>query len=257
MSHSNRETSISYITTFFPSAILAVYPENKVSIKILDLKDKLWLKNNNSDTIAFLNEEEKNWYNDYTFAKRAEEWLAGRICAKLAVKEFPAFSALAPQNITIINDGTGRPYVSLIQGTSSGKPAGLDISISHSKTMACAMAADSYCGIDIQAKTNTLVKVADKYCLWQEKTLLEKHLVNDSHRALNLLWCSKEAIRKTCSHSFIPGFLELQLCHIDRLAETFLFSFTYAKDTRTRRVLCTAYNNYGLAICVDKGDIHA
>ncbi len=257
MSHSNSETSFPYITSFSIPAISAVYPENRISIKILDLQSKLWFQRTNSDIIAFLNEEEQERYNGYTFVKRAEEWLAGRVCAKLAVKEFLHFDALAPQDITIINNDTGRPYVHLAGGFSCGQSTRLDISISHSKTMACAMAADSFCGIDIQATTDTLVKVEDKYCLRQEKTLLEKHLVNDSHRALNLLWCSKEAIRKTCSHSFTPGFLELQLCHIERLAEVFLFSFIHSKDTGTRKVLCTTYNGYGLAICVDQGDIHA
>lgn len=234
-----------------------MYPENRIFIKILNLQNKFWINNTESEKIAFLNNKEKEIYSRYTLAKRAEEWLAGRVCAKLGVREFLRFSALKPEDIIIENDKTGRPYVSMAKDSSPEQPAGLDISISHSRNMACAMAADSYCGIDIQVTTDTLLKVADRYCHQREMTFLKEYFIEESHKALTLLWCSKEAIRKTCSHSFIPGFLELQLYHIDCLAEVFLFSFICAKDSGTKKVLCTTCNDYGLAICIDKGDLHA
>ena len=93
-----------------------------------------------------------------------------------------------------------------------------DISISHSGSMAAAMAAhNGLCGVDIQKVTGKVFKVRDRYCTHNEKKILEAFfpVAGKAQAApLTKLWAAKEALRKASSMSSLPGFLELELIEI-------------------------------------------
>ncbi|MFN2353180.1 MAG: 4'-phosphopantetheinyl transferase superfamily protein [Desulfopila sp.] len=209
----------------------------------------------------------------FKLAKRRNEWLAGRICAKLAIADNAQESSPTACNmITIVNDHNGRPYVT--NATGSDAPLDLcrqDISIAHSGSYAAAAASTHYCGIDIQEPRTTLERVKARFCTEDEEHILEKHLGSDAQDSahhipgirqntmrLNLLWAAKEAVRKCLSYSSIPGFLSLQLFDVEFFADQWhVFHLRHAHHINNQtdqhlRVLCGHYQEYALALTVEK-----
>lgn len=207
----------------------------------------------------------------FKLAKRRHEWLAGRICAKLAITDITQKSNPPAYNtITVANDRNGRPFVANTAGVDAplnfSRP---DISISHSGAYAAAAACTHYCGIDIQEPRTTLKRVKSRFCGEDEENILEEHLNTDAqdsachipviHRdatRLNLLWAAKEAVRKSHSHARIPNFRALQLFNVEFPAnEWHIFHLRYAQHInqagRHLRVLCGHYQEYALALSIE------
>ncbi|MEE4314433.1 MAG: hypothetical protein V2J11_08025 [Desulfofustis sp.] len=163
---------------------------------------------------TWLTDQEQDYLDRFSFAKRRSEWLAGRICAKRAVLDLLARQAtgpLGPLDISIHNGPKGRPSVVLAETPAeTGK---LDISISHSHGKAIGIAGYGLCGVDIQHLSDTLFRVKSRFCDEFETALLETILENDLVQ-LGLLWVSKEAIRKSFSDIALLGFLEI---HLERI----------------------------------------
>ncbi len=99
----------------------------------------------------------------------------------------------------------------------------MDISISHSGDYGAALAACSPCGIDLQLRQDSLLKVKEKYCSEAEYRLLETFLSEtDTLARLALLWAAKEAAKKALSHWQMPGFLDLEIGNVKRFPVTIL-----------------------------------
>ena len=161
---------------------------------------------------------EQQQFAAFSYEKRKNEWLGGRIGAKIAAARCMAASdtgggtAVGWQDIGIASQESGRPYPVL--NKQGRKPQNLpDISISHSTQLAAAMAVSrGKCGVDIQQASSRTVKVRERFCTPAEFEILQGLLPDavDTLR-LTLLWTAKEALRKAADSTPVPGFLELQL----------------------------------------------
>ena len=163
---------------------------------------------------TWLAEEELEKLSSLRFAKRRNEWLAGRICAKQAITLHTKVD-VQPNDFAIRNKEGGRPYVSNLGPTTLQKA--MDISISHSKGYAIALLSSHYCGIDIQEPKASLFKVKERFCTADEEALLTSQptfsdgpVLTEMQR-LNLLWAGKEAVRKAKSHDYLPEFLRMEM----------------------------------------------
>ena len=187
----------------------------------LQLLEKEASKSGEEGAIAGnLSREELERLSTFTLAKRKREWLGGRFAAKYATKQLLQQIG-SPKNVlpwsshTILADENGRPFLSV---TGENTTQHCDISISHSESMAAAMATHKgYCGIDIQKVTPKVIKVRDRFCTLGEKTILEDFFPAGPEQQaapLTKLWAAKEALRKVSHLRLLPGFLDLELIEI-------------------------------------------
>ena len=171
-------------------------------------------------TAYSLSTEELDLLGKFALAKRKKEWLGGRLAAKYAAARLLE-QVESQKNIihwssnTIIADKNGRPFLSANKENATQH---CDISISHSESMAVAMAVNKgYCGIDIQKISPKVINVIDRFCTHDEKQILQKILPVEPEKQagpLTKLWAAKEALRKASNMSSLPGFLELKLIEI-------------------------------------------
>jgi phosphopantetheinyl transferase len=206
----------------------------------------------------WLSERERLQLNRFTLPKRRREWLAGRICAKIALEEY--FEKYNPRQLprhdklSIVNSDMGRPYILVNNENSMAELP--DISISHSKSLALALAAKSSCGVDIQKTSDALIRVKERFCRPQEEAILLSSMGNDNPlNHLAMLWAAKEAAQKALSIAGMPGLLELELTCIERDgSHELLFVFNrfhrHARVATKIRVLATAFAGYGIGICI-------
>jgi len=202
---------------------------------------------------TWLAPEEQRRLGSFKLPKRQKEWLAGRICAKIAVQKLsspsPAASAASSNRVTVINGENGRPALFL-----DGTPCpGLDTSLSHSGEFALALIAEKYCGVDIQESRETLVKVQERFCSEADKSILAAAFSHGPGIAeLNLLWTVKEAIRKTLSYKHIPDFLKIDLGRVEQLdSDSFAFHCVY--QHRPITAICSHHQSYSIALCLSQG----
>ena len=226
-----------------------VFPETHFSAVMLKI-ETCWNSVYNLNNLSlWFSVREREQLTGYKLAKRRSEWLAGRIAVKLATASLNHDTATTDYTqIEIDNRPGGRPFVKL-----HGQPylyAKLDISISHSGAMAAALAADRYCGIDIQILNNTLIRVQDRFCSKpEEKLLLDFFGESFRKMPLNFLWTAKEALRKAFSYQVIPGFLQLKLRQIESDdMQCFIFCFSY--EDQIIKVACSSSDDFGIALCL-------
>jgi len=196
----------------------------------------------------------------YKLPKRRSEYLTGRLCAKLAASNYLQSSLNTPvamAQIEIFNAGHGRPYITVHPSPSPTVP---DISISHSKGYAVAMAAEHRCGIDIQKHEKSLIKVKEKYCTTREYTLLSEIIKNgDELLRLALLWSAKEAIQKIFStEKGLPVFSNIRLqTGEEKDYGNVVFSFSvpanHGRQTSVMiRVAAGTFKDYAIAVSMTK-----
>ncbi len=169
-----------------------------------------------------LSSEELDLLGKFTLAKRKREWLGGRFAAKYATARLLE-QVSSPENIMhwssniIIADENDRPFLSANKENATHIPIP-DISISHSESMAAAMAIPKgYCGIDIQKISPKVIKVIDRFCTQNETQVLQEFFPMEPEKraaTLTKLWAAKEALRKVSCMSSLPGFLQLELIEI-------------------------------------------
>lgn len=241
------------ISTDLTEFLVSQTPEKQLGITTINAD---YLKNGFISELAetCLTVQEKQLFDTYTFEKRQLEWLLGRICAKQSVLKLidrtDNLQELTPMDISIDIAANGRPFLN--DKTTKLLQLAPEISISHSDRRIIAIAADGYCGIDIQALTDTLFKVKSRFCSEKENTLLQA-TIDDELTQLGLLWVAKEAVRK-CFGSFKTiGFLDMELTGIEHGKScTFLnlqLDGCYAGvDTAT--VAASVEDNYCLGGCV-------
>jgi len=210
---------------------------------------------------GFLLNSELVQLENYKLPKRRSEYLTGRLCAKLAASNYLQSSLNTPvamEQIEIFNAGHGRPYITVHPSPSPTVP---DISISHSKGYAVAMAAEHRCGIDIQKHEKSLIKVKEKYCTTREYTILSKIIANGNELLrLALLWSAKEAIQKIFStEKGLPSFSNIRLqTGEEKDYGNVVFSFSLpANHARQKsviiRVAAGTFKDYAIAVSMTKG----
>ena len=230
-----------------------------VLLKLLDADYCHHLIVDSKAVLSLLNPKEISVANNYKLAKRRIEFITGRICAKMAIQNYqglcsPPLSPAALREIEIAAGTDGRPFV---RGqTPLGNPIP-EISITHSRDFAGAIASQFHCGIDIQRSEMKLERVKEKYCTTAENQLLQNSLPNEEPLALlTILWSTKEAVKKTCSHHWMPGFLDMEIIQIDKSsANSPILTVTvnnpgtgYLDETYT--VVTGMFSHYGIAICI-------
>lgn len=201
---------------------------------------------------TWLNADELRRWSAFKLNKRKSEWLAGRICAKMAL------AGLLEKNLdctmrtySIDNREDGRPYVA----SNHRQKRKVHISISHSGQRAAALASPHRCGIDVQHRSDRLFRVRERFCLLDELQLLQQDRCDgdDDIDLLNLLWAAKEAIRKAYSYRHVPGFLSLMLDRVEKGHHCYILTFTHRHISFT--TLACRHGDYGLALCFLSPDI--
>lgn len=215
-----------------------------------------------------LSRDELNLLDKFTLVKRKREWLGGRLAAKHAaaklLEQVESQKNILPwSSFTIIADKNGRPFLSAAGDRTEHVPLP-DISISHSASMAAAMAVHKgYCGIDIQKITSRVIKVSQRFSTRSENQVLKEFFPGEPEAAyLTKLWAAKESLRKVSCMSSLPGFLELELIEIAAapLPEKpgfwgFIFNWKNPADPAHKkcRVAVTHVEDYVLALTA-RGD---
>ena len=183
-----------------------------------------------------LSTSEQERFFSFKYLKRQIEWLGGRLAAKQAISKLltksgdigPTFPALS-----VDANREGRPVLHVNKVRSS-----IDISISHSDTLAAALAVShNYCGIDIQKVTKQIIKVKSHFTLPAEEQIIRQLPCLSSYSeetVLTLLWSAKEAFRKSVVNKPVLGFLNIRLQEITgSLRQGFTGTFTCQLPTKT------------------------
>ena len=219
----------------------------------------LKLRDDNPILRKSLHENEKKKLDSYRLSKRRREYLTGRICARKVVAAafqaggLPSFSQ---NRIEIATRDNGSPVVRLHPPADFSLP---EISISHSKGLAAAMASFSPCGIDLQRIDEQLLRVKEKFCSASEYKILNQMTPADEQTALTLIWCAKEAIQKRFSHRTMPLFSEILLkngAQKKRKSCCLQLTFSLAEKHRCQTdvtVAATTFSGYALALTTDTG----
>ncbi len=249
------------------SALLTqVFPQSKAEVVLLRLispTDYLRRLELLPPAGRALDSRELATFRNFKLAKRRAQWLTGRICAKQALIHYcrrylPYLTPPGENQLHIGNTSAGRPKL-----FGEGLPPelhGLDISISHSGDCAMALASSTWGGIDIQQRSDSLLRVRDRFCRQEEEIILQRHLPSlDSLGQLNLLWAAKEAIKKARSHQKMPGFLQLHLQDIKKVADSgYIFHVRQESHLSAPLQVGAALQGvYALAICLPAEGIHA
>ena len=212
-----------------------------------------------------LSKEEKDLLGTLALAKRRREWLGGRFAAKHATAQLLEQVESQKHDMhwsryDIIVDKNGRPYLSA-DNKNAAHLTMPDISISHSGSMAVAMAVQKgFCGVDIQKVTQKVFKVSDRYCSHSEKQILEEFFPVEPEKQaapLTKLWAAKEALRKVSAMNSLPGYLELELIEIttaplQKESGPWGFTFNWENSDAHTHTKCTVavthLEDYALAL---------
>ncbi len=178
----------------FPLSGLTVYiqREQHLCIALVELEQAgALLDLEHAPLLELLSVEEQEYFKRFSYPKRRNEWLGGRIAAKMAMNGLAEYN-LSPKNlrqITIMPDELGRPKANRL--TDQG------LSISHSSGFAVALAANRPCGIDLQKISSRLPKLIDRFALEQEIATLAALNTIEHTTLLTIIWAAKEAIKKS------------------------------------------------------------
>ncbi len=213
------------------------------------------LSRTNTQIKQWLHKKELIRLNQFTYEKRHNEWLGGRICSKQCLHNFLEqydSQNLIPehQQYQVASDESGRPFFSGSKDVNFSFP---ELSISHSKDFAAAMVSKTYCGIDIQHPAENLFRVKERFITEGEEELLQEVLPQLSTlQHLTLLWAGKEAVKKMLSPEGIPGFHELTLQKISpHDASNAVLTFSKTGKAPLPVTAGILDNEYGLAFCCE------
>ncbi|MDH4320675.1 MAG: 4'-phosphopantetheinyl transferase superfamily protein [Desulfobulbaceae bacterium] len=163
----------------------------------------------------YLGDSEFAQWQGFRLHKRRLEWLGGRIAAKDAAMRLR--EAACPERdwrqwqLAVLP--SGRPVLA------AGVTPLPEISIAHSGGWATAMASGNRCGIDIQQRQETVVRVKARFCSAAEAERLTASLGGLAEvERLTLLWAAKEAIRKALPVTPLPAFMEMECLAVDGAA---------------------------------------
>jgi phosphopantetheinyl transferase (holo-ACP synthase) len=198
----------------------------------------------------YLNLFEREKFNSFKLSKRKIEWLGGRIAAKEAILSFLPGDTARPawHNIQISADAAGRPFGKLTDSETVPMP---DISITHSGSIAAALAATSFCGIDLQKIGTAVAKVKSRFA-----TPMEQHILLEANPdisetiSLAMLWSAKESVRKAFPCQPLPGFLELKLEKFASGADNFIGQLSCQRQDMPVKIpfYCVKFGGYAGAV---------
>jgi len=135
----------------------------------------------------------------YTLAKRRKEWLAGRICAKVALQRL--LGGRAAPHRAVLREASGKP--ALHPSHQGLRP--VHLSISHHRARAVAAVHSAPVGIDIECHQALQRSPLHPLIHPQEQALTADQLGCSWEAARTVLWCLKEARFKCHGHgSFVP-----------------------------------------------------
>lgn len=149
--------------------------------KIVDGKSQyaIWKITESEDELRAavkLNAREEEIYNRFMVESRKKQWLAYRILLR---------QILAPAEITIEYDSSGKPYLA---------ESRMHISVTHSEDLAAVIISpEKKVGIDIERMRPRIFKVKDKFLNDKELSTL---ISENELEQLTLAWCAKEALYK-------------------------------------------------------------
>ncbi|PID77465.1 MAG: hypothetical protein CSB24_01305 [Deltaproteobacteria bacterium] len=203
---------------------------------------------------SFFSPDERALLDRISSEKRKNEFISGRISAKMAVGDFIGADERTYKQISIVNTKSGRPEARCRDAACCSFDGKL--SISHSGGYGCALAAGQHCGIDIQKKSATLERVKSRYCFEQELNILAASLpVQDRMQQLCLLWTAKEAVKKSLDHLQMPGFMNIVLRKCRPLMESYaVLHFAISRLSLKTTVISGFISGYGLSITTIKTD---
>lgn len=194
------------------SAGLQVLAPPSCCLAVVDLRllRPLLEQNQPSEALtSLLTPAELEIFHGFRYDKRRQEWLGGRIAAKQAV-QLMARATMTPsllfRECSILPDEHGRPQVTPLP---CGFPTA-SVSISHSAGFAVALAcSEGCCGVDIQQKNPTLLKVQERFA--SEEELAAFSPILSPLTRLGLVWAAKEAVKKCllADHSSFFGAIRL------------------------------------------------
>jgi len=180
----------------------------------------------------YLGDLERAHFQTLTHAKRRQEWLAGRIAAKTAVRQLPAPGSLDDRTIRIVTGEAGAPGVVLEGAHTAVSPF---ISITHSGDLAAALATlQPGFGIDVETLGEAAREVEGEFAS-PEETAIIRAALNDHSVALTCLWALKEACRKAIGAADIAP-RDLILRHTDRSGEYLVSVFDHTSAGAIRGV---------------------
>ncbi len=163
-------------------------------------------------THFFLTEREQEIFSRFSYEKRKQQWLGGRLAAKISASQLlhPGNKDMPSALLTysILPGDNDRPELIL---ENQGAPTKqMSVSISHSESYCVGMVAKTIsCGIDVQVITDKVVRVKDRFLATSEETLLNSiDTKKTSNEKFTFAWSVKEAVKKGLLHhqpSFLSG----------------------------------------------------
>jgi len=231
-----------------------LFPDSFPAVALLPLQE-YWDEQSPFPLSSWLHQRELKRLAGYSHPKRKREWLAGRLCAKQALRVFLRHCHPVPllpehQHCLVLSEESGRPYFDHLAGLSFPPP---NLSISHSHSTAVALVCSGPGGIDLQHPAETLVKVKKHFCRAGEEERIGAALPGLSPLLrLALLWSGKEAIKKMLSPTGIPGFHEILLDQATATGKTdAILSFVRTSEPTVRYPVAAGVlaSGYTLALC--------
>lgn len=229
--------------------VLRCHRETGFCLVLVDISQvAAHLTDDKSLLLSWLSRKEKEYCKKFRFPKRHHEWLSGRIAAKYCLMRHNQQVSLrcTPRDFSILPDFHGRPICFPPPGRKAA-----NITISHSRGYAVAMAADRPCGVDIQHIGTQILKVRDRIATTDEITLAKRHVPGDPEAALTLLWSTKEAVKKHRLPEY-PGLFEA--IFVERIIpgknnQTWTLECRLTTDNKKQIVLAVHLDQYMLAWC--------
>lgn len=171
----------------------------------------------------YLSGPERAHFQTLTHAKRRQEWLAGRIAAKTAVRMLLAPNSPDDRTVRIVAGGDGVPGVAL---DGAGTPVSPFVSITHSGDLAAALATPQPgFGIDVEAIGKAAGENESEFAA-PDETKIIRAAVADGDVALTCLWAAKEACRKAIGAADTAA-RDLILRQTDRCGEYLVSAFEH------------------------------
>lgn len=178
--------------------------------------------------INLLSPQEQLFFARFTYRKRRQEWLGGRLAAKYSLARYFCRPQVTPgfmQSLTILPDDFGAPRVH--QSIDNQLPPMLSISHSHQYAVAM-VSVHGTCGIDIQKKTAQLLRVQDRFVVEDEVALFNTDGKNIT--ILALIWAAKEAVKKSKLREQPSSFTTIRVTEV-------------RQDSNTQWTLLCRYSN--------------
>jgi 4'-phosphopantetheinyl transferase EntD len=199
----------------------------------------------NDETVLnhYLSGAERAHFQTLLLPKRRQEWLAGRIAAKTAIRILFVPDVPDANTISIMAGEDGAPCVTLEEPGMTATPF---VSITHSGGLAGALATSlAGFGIDVQTIGGVAAEIENEFCAPGEAALV-RTAVADGDAALTCLWAAKEACRKAVGAAGTAS-RDVILREAECRAEYLVFRFEHE---RAGAIRCVAFHDPEYAYAV-------